>query len=48
MVDKDSDPDYPEFAIKGEYHWNDYFYPYPSAHEETLIPWDGKMFVEEN
>ena len=47
MVDKNSDPDYPEFAIKGEYHWNDYFYPYPSAHENSLIPWDGKMFAEE-
>lgn len=47
MVDKNSDPDYPEFAIKGEYHWNDYFYPYPTAHEEDLVAWDGKMFVEE-
>ena len=47
MVDKNSDPDYPEFAIKGEYHWNDYFYTYPTAHEEDLIAWDGKMFVEE-
>lgn len=47
MVDKNSDPEYPEFAIKGEYHWNDYFYPYPTAHEEDLVAWDGKMFVEE-
>lgn len=47
MVDKNSDPDYPEFAIKGECHWNDYFYPYPTAHEEDLVAWDGKMFVEE-
>ena len=47
MVDKNSDPDYPEFAIKGEYHWDDYFYPYPTAHEEALVAWDGKMFVEE-
>ena len=47
MVDKNSDPDYPEFAIKGEYHWDDYFYPYPTAHEEDLVAWDGKMFVEE-
>lgn len=47
MVNKKSDPDYPEFAIKGEYHWNDYFYPYPTAHEEDLVAWDGKMFVEE-
>ena len=47
MVDKNSDPDYPKFAIKGEYHWNDYFYPYPTAHEEDLVAWDGKMFVEE-
>lgn len=47
MVDKNSDPDYPEFAIKGEYHWNDYFYPYPTAHEEDLIAWDGKMFIDE-
>ena len=46
MVDKNSDPDYLEFAIKGEYHWNDYFYPYPTAHEEDLVAWDGKMFVE--
>lgn len=45
MVDKNSDPDYPEFAIKGEYHWDDYFYPYPTAHEEDLVAWDGKMFV---
>lgn len=47
MVDMNSDPDYPEFAIKGEYHWNDYFYPYPSAHEHDLVAWDGKMFIDE-
>ena len=48
MVNEKSDPDYPEFAIKGNYHWeNSYFYPYPTAHEDELIPWDGKMFVEE-
>ena len=46
MVDKNSDPDYPKFAIKGEYHWNDYFYPYPTAHEEDLVAWDGKMFID--
>ena len=47
MVDKNSDPDYPQFAIKGEYHWDDYFYPYPTEHQEDLVVWDGKMFVEE-
>ena len=46
MVDERSDPDYPEFAIKGKYHWNDYFYSYPSTREDTLIPWDGKRFTE--
>lgn len=47
MIYKYSDPDYPEFAIKDEYHWDDYFYFYPTAHEEDFVAWDGKMFVKE-
>ena len=35
VQDPDDDPDYPTFYILGKYHWNDYFYPYPSAHEPT-------------
>lgn len=45
VQDPDDDPDYPTFYILGKYHWNDYFYPYPSDWEpkedekvnETLI-----------
>lgn len=47
MVDPDDDPDYPTFFIEGKYHWNDYFYPYSSAHEDNLVAWDGKMFIEQ-
>lgn len=35
VQDPEDDPDYPTFYILGKYHWNDYFYPYPSAHEPT-------------
>ena len=36
IEDPNGDPDYPEFYIPGQYHWNDYFYPYPSDHEPKL------------
>lgn len=35
VQDPKDDPDYPTFYILGKYHWNDYFYPYPSSHEPT-------------
>lgn len=36
VQDPDDDPDYPTFYILGKYHWNDYFYPYPSDHEPKV------------
>ena len=36
IQDPDSDPDYPTWYIPGEYHWDDYFYPYPYAHEYII------------
>ena len=47
MVDIKSDPDYPEFYLKdgsNEYHWNDYFYPYGTAHltSKDYVPYTGQ------
>ena len=47
MVDVKSDPDYPEFYLKdgsNEYHWNDYFYPYGTAHltSKDYVPYTGQ------
>ena len=36
VQDPNDDPDYPTFYILGKYHWNDYFYPYPSNWEPKL------------
>ena len=36
VQDPDDDPDYPTFYILGKYHWNDYFYPYPSNYEPKV------------
>lgn len=43
VQDPDDDPDYPTFYILGKYHWNDYFYPYPSNWEPSI-----DNVVEEN
>ena len=36
VQDPNDDPDYPTFYILGKYHWNDYFYPYPSNYEPKV------------
>lgn len=36
IQDPDSDPDYPTWYIPGEYHWDDYFYPYPYEYEDSI------------
>ena len=50
MLDKNSDPDYPEFYLKdgsSEYHWGDYFYTYGFTNPDAtdLIPYGGNLDV---
>ena len=50
MLDKHSDPDYPEFYLKdgsNEYHWGDYFYTYGFTNPDAtqLVPYEGNLNV---
>lgn len=45
VQDPDDNPDYPTFYILGKYHWNDYFYPYPSDREPEV---DGCLTEDSN
>ena len=50
MLDKNSDPDYPEFYLKdgsSEYHWGDYFYTYRFINPDAadLVPYEGNLDI---
>ena len=50
MLDKNSDPDYPEFYLKdgsSEYHWGDYFYTYGFTNPDAtqLVPYEGNLDI---
>lgn len=50
MLDKNSDPDYPEFYLKdgsSEYHWGDYFYTYGFINPDAadLVPYEGNLDI---
>lgn len=50
MLDKNSDPDYPEFYLKdgsSEYHWGDYFYTYGFVNPDAadLVPYEGNLDI---
>ena len=50
MIDKNSDPDYPEFYLKdgsSEYHWGDYFYTYGFTNPDAtdLVPYEGNLDI---
>lgn len=50
MLDKHSDPDYPEFYLKdgsSEYHWGDYFYTYGFTNPDAtdLVTYEGNLDI---